>query len=171
MSTRNPNYRLVKKLRLYTVHEAAELFGVHKNTIRAWIEDGLAVCDNQRPILILGWQLSSYLLSRLKSRKQPCEPGQMYCFRCRAPREPAGNMADFQEINEKVGNLTAICPNCECFMNQRVSLAKLAKFPGKLEVAFPLSLRRLSESNPPSVNNDLKEKSSSCRNTTREMNV
>ena len=44
MPRRGPNYRLVKIHRNYTVEEAARMFGIHKNTVRAWIEAGLPVC-------------------------------------------------------------------------------------------------------------------------------
>jgi hypothetical protein len=154
---RRPNHRRVKRLRSYTVEETARLLGIHKNTVHAWIDAGLPTSDRKRPILILGYQLVLFLQTRCKSRKQPCRPGELYCFRCRAPRIPAGNMADYVAVTEKVGNLTAICPKCESIMNQRVSLPKLEAIQAKLEVAFPLAPRRLSESNQPSVNSDLRD--------------
>lgn len=64
-------------------------------------------------------------------------------------------MADYEAMSEKIGNLTAICPECESIMNQRVSPAKLETIHGKLDIAFPLAPRQLSESNHPSLNSDL----------------
>lgn len=49
----------------------------------------------------------------------------MYCVKCRGPRTPAENMVDYQPINEKIGNLIAICSCCHSIMNRRVSLANL----------------------------------------------
>jgi hypothetical protein len=156
MSDRRPNHRLVKKLRSYTVDEVARLFGVHKNTVRSWVKSGLPTCDRKRPTLILGAQLTSFLVARRDARKRPCRPGEIYCFRCRAPRSPAGNMVDYTPINEKLGNVTAICPNCECIMNQRVSEQRYRVLLDKLNGMSPKAWPRLGESDQCSVNSDFK---------------
>ncbi len=64
-------------------------------------------------------------------------------------------MAEYQPITEKLGNLTAICPDCDSMMNRRVSLAKLAKVRGKMDITFPQALRQVSERIQPTVNSDL----------------
>ena len=57
MGKRHSNHRLVKIHRNYTVEEIAKLFGIHKNTVRNWVKDGLATIDDKRPMLILGHEL------------------------------------------------------------------------------------------------------------------
>jgi uncharacterized protein YjcR len=60
MGKRHPNHRLVKIHRNYTVEDIANLFGIHKNTVRNWVKDGLATIDEKRPMLILArswWHL------------------------------------------------------------------------------------------------------------------
>ncbi len=156
MRKRHPNYRLVKIHRSYTVEEIANLFGVHKNTVRAWLEAGLPTCDDKRPMLILGHDLAAFLQARRARNKQTCRPGEIYCVRCHAPKFPAGDMADYQPVTAKFGNLTAICPDCNSIMNRRVSMAKLGQVRGKMDITFPQALQRLSESNQPTVNSDLK---------------
>jgi hypothetical protein len=99
MRKRHSNHRRVKIHRSYTVEEVAQLFGAHKNTVRAWIKAGLPTCDRKRPTLILGRELASFLQARRVSKKQPCQPGELYCVRCRAPKFPAGDMAEYQPIN------------------------------------------------------------------------
>jgi hypothetical protein len=155
MRQRQANYLRVKIHRNYKVEGIALLLGVHKNTVRAWIKGGLPICDPKRPILILGRELRIFLQHRRTSRKRPCRPGELYCLRCRAPKSPAGDMVDCESVTEKIANLTAICPDCECIMNRRVSLAKLASIQPKMGVTFPQVLRRLGESYQPSVNSDL----------------
>ena len=155
MRKRHPNHRRVKIHRSRTVEEVAELFGTHKNTVRAWIKAGLPTVDSKRPTLILGRDLAAFLQARRASKKQPCRPGELYCVRCRAPRLPAGDMADYQPVTEKFGNLTAICPDCDCIINRRVSLAGLKRVQGKMEITFRQALRRICESNQPTVNSDL----------------
>ena len=61
MGKRNPNPRLVKIHRNYTVEDVANLLGVHKNTVREWIKQGLPKIDDKRPMLILGCDLFAFL--------------------------------------------------------------------------------------------------------------
>jgi hypothetical protein len=133
---RRPNHRLVKIHRSYTVEEIACLFGIHKNTVRAWVKAGLPTSDGKRPMLILGVDLAAFLKARRVKHKQPCKLGEFYCFRCHTPRVPAGGMADCWPVTDKIGHLQAICPDCYCLMNRRVSLAKLDDFHRILAITF-----------------------------------
>jgi len=154
MRKRHPNHRLVKIHRSYTVEEIAKLFGIHKNTVRAWIKAGLATTDDRKPLLILGHTLAAFLQARRHKNKQPCKPGEIYCVRCRSPKLPAADMAEFAPVTEKFGNLIAICPDCNSIMNRRVSLAKIEQVRGKMNIGFPQALRHLNESTKPTVNSD-----------------
>jgi hypothetical protein len=156
MRKRHPNHRRVKIHRSYKAEEIAGLFGVYKNTVRAWVKAGLPICDNKRPVLILGRHLIAFLRARRAKNKQPCRPGEIYCVRCRSPKFPAGDMADYLPVTETIGNLIAICPDCNSMINRRVNLAKLGLVQGKTDIAFPQALQRLSESNQPTVNSDLR---------------
>jgi hypothetical protein len=136
MRKRRPNYRLVKIHRSYTVEEVARLFGTHKNTVRAWVKAGLPICDSKRPMLILGRDLAAFLRMRRTKNKRPCQPGEIYCVRCRAPKRPAGDMAEYQPITASLGNLIGICPDCEGMIFRRASLAKLAQIRGELDITI-----------------------------------
>jgi hypothetical protein len=156
MRKRYPNHRLVKSHRSYTVGEIASLLTKHKNTVRGWVKTGLPTNDDKRPILILGRHLAAFLQASRARSKHTCQPGELYCVRCRAPKFPAGAMADYVPVTEKLGNLKAICPDCGSIMNRRVSTAKLGQVRGKMDIAFPQALRRLSEISQPTVNSDLR---------------
>ena len=156
MRRRHPNHRRVKIHRNYTVEEVASLFGRHKNSVRAWVKEGLPTCDDKRPMLILGRDLIAFLQARRARRKRPCQPGQMYCVRCRAPKFPAAGRAAYVPVSEKIGNLTAICPDCSRMMYRCVSIARLGLVCGKMDITFPQALRRLGEISQPCVNSDLK---------------
>jgi hypothetical protein len=136
MRKRRPNYRLVKIHRSYTVEAVARLFGTHKNTVRAWVKAGLPTCDSNRPMLILGRDLSAYLQARRTKNKRPCQPGEIYCVRCRAPKRPAGDMAEYHRITASLGNLIGICPDCEGMIYRRASRAKLPEIQGNLDISF-----------------------------------
>ncbi|OEU64981.1 MAG: hypothetical protein BA863_18635 [Desulfovibrio sp. S3730MH75] len=152
MGKRHPNHRLVKVHRNYTVDEIAELLGVHKNTVRNWLRSGLDTIDSRRPMLVLGRTLKAFLQLRRQKNKQQCNPGELYCVRCRVPRTPAGNMADYYPDTEKVGNLVAICPVCNSIINRRVSLAKIGAVSGDLEITFPEELQHIGKISKPTVN-------------------
>lgn len=155
MSKRHPNPRLAKIHRNYTVEEVAGVFGVHRNTVREWVKQGLPTNDGRRPMLILGADLVAFLRARRVKNKRTCQPGEMYCVRCRAPRAPAGDMADYQAVTVTLGNLIAICSTCEAMMYRRVSLARLEQVRGKLDITLPQALPHIAESAEPSVNSDL----------------
>ena len=156
MAKRHPNHRLVKIHRSYTVEEIAKLFNNHKNTVRRWIKEGLTTTDDKRPMLILGHVLVAFLQARRAKNKQTCKAGELYCVRCRAPKSPAGEMAEYSPITEKFGNLIAICPDCNGLMNRNVSLAKIGEFCRKIDISFPEAVRHLIESANSSLNSDLR---------------
>lgn len=157
MKKRQPNPRLPKIHRNYTVEEVASLFGVHRNTVREWVKRGLPTNDNRRPMLILGGDLVTFLRTRRAKNKRPCQPGEIYCVRCRQPKAPAGSMADYQPVTGTLGNLIAICPDCEVIMYRRVSLTKLAQVRGKLEIRMPQAVLHIDETTQLSVNSDLRK--------------
>ncbi len=156
MSGRRYNPQKVKIHHSYDVAEVANLLDVHKNTVRIWIKEGLPVVDSRRPTLILGGELRTFLKSRRVRNKRKCQPGEFYCFGCRAQRWPAGNMVDFQSITEKVGNITALCEQCESVMHQRIAAERLKQLPGEIEITFTQEHKRIVDRSHPSVNSDFK---------------
>jgi hypothetical protein len=110
---RHPNPRLVKIHRSYSVEEIARLFGIHKNTVRAWVTQGFEAIDKKRPIVVHGKTLAAFLTARRVASKRPCPPGYIYCLPCRAPKSPAGNMAEYVPGSNATGNLRGICPDCD----------------------------------------------------------
>jgi hypothetical protein len=64
-------------------------------------------------------------------------------------------MAEYSPVTEKLGNLIAICPDCNSIMNRLVSLTKLGQVRGKMDITFPQAMRHIVESIKPTVNSDL----------------
>jgi len=137
MRKRHPNPKLVKIHRSYTVDEIADLYRIHKCTVRAWIKAGLPTIDGKRPMLVRGRDLEEFLRVRRAKNKRPCQPGELYCVKCRAPRTPAGLLADYVPVTAKFGNLAGICPECNSMMYRRVSLARIRGDFGNLFISFP----------------------------------
>jgi len=144
---RRPNHKRVKIHRSYTVEEVASLFGIHKNTVRAWVKIGLPLCDAKRPALILGRELATFLQAQKSKNKHTCQVNELYCLRCRLPRTPVPDMVDYQPITATVGNLVALCSHCGGLMNKRVSFSKLRLIGAQMGITFPQAQKHISDSN------------------------
>ncbi len=115
----------------YEVAELAKVTGVCRSTVRNWIRDGLPVITDQRPHLIVGEEFKRWYGQRIKARKRPCRPGEMYCFKCSHPRAPALGMADYIPRNKTGGSLTALCNVCERPMFRACQLHRIGQtMPG-----------------------------------------
>lgn len=148
------NPRCAKLYRSYDVGELADRLDVHKNTVRDWIKRGLPVVDGTRPVLILGSDFQQWWGKRRKAAKRPCQPGQMYCFKCREPKAPALGMVDYVASNAATGNLKALCETCGTAMHQSIRLTNLAtRMPG-LDVRHTLAPSSICEPAQPSPNCD-----------------
>ncbi len=154
MGKRLPNLRLAKIHRNYTTEEIANLYNVHKNTVSNWIKQGLPVCSIKRPFLIMGRDLRVFLEAKRVKNKRPCKPDEIYCIRCRAPKKPAADLVEYKATTTTLGNLVAICPDCESIMNRRINLAKLNQRPCYLCITQSLAGSHITECINPSVNSD-----------------
>jgi len=164
MGARHPNPRLIKIHRNYSVEDIARLFGIHKNTVRNWLKQGLAAMDDRRPTLILGRELLRFLQERRQRAKQSCGPGRIYCIACRAPKLPAGKMAECTPTGPLAGNLCGICPDCDRLIYRRVNLAKIDAVRGDLEITFKRPNPHIGESADRPVNSDSGQKAQAHEN-------
>jgi hypothetical protein len=137
----NPNK--CKIHRSYTVEEAALLYGVHKRTIRNWIIKGLAICDDKRPLLILGTDLRFFLQQQRKVNKRKCKPSELYCLKCREPRLPEQYTIEFIEETSTKGRVMAACSVCNSLMNKYFKLENLAAIQRDLAVTLPLQQKHI----------------------------
>lgn len=126
MAMRRANPQRIKLHRSYSVPELATRLGVHKNTVRLWQSDGLKPIDASRPMLFQGKAVKTFLAKRNASRKRPCSPGTLFCFRCREPRRPASEALDYLATTPLSGQLRAQCEACGAMMHQRIRRADLA---------------------------------------------
>ena len=155
MPARRVDPRRIKLNRSYEVAELAACCGVHKNTVRHWQRAGLKPLDGKRPAMFHGATARAFLISRKASRQQPCSPGRIFCFRCRAPRPPAPGPVDFVPFNALSGNIRASCATCGTQMHRRARKAALAAIlPGRT-IQFAEGQQRLKGRSPPPLNCDL----------------
>ncbi|WP_299191297.1 helix-turn-helix domain-containing protein [uncultured Erythrobacter sp.] len=136
--------------------ELADLLGVHKHTVRGWLKKGLPAIDGAKPTLILGVEFQAWWGERRKADKRPCQPGQMFCFKCREPKSPALGMVEYAATNAATGNLKALCETCDTLMHQNIRLANVeARMPG-IDVQITQASSSISARVHPSLNCDKK---------------
>jgi phage terminase Nu1 subunit (DNA packaging protein) len=157
MGSRHPNPRLAKIHRSYSVEEIARLFKVHKNTVRAWLRQGLEAIDGQRPTVVRGEEIRRFLSDRRARAKRPSGPGRIYCLPCRAPKVPALKMAECVVTGDTAGTLHGICPDCNRMIYRRVNPQKIDAVRGDLEVTFTQAYARIEDTKKPIVNCDSSE--------------
>ncbi len=109
----------------YTVAEAADLFGVHRNTVRHWIKNGLETVRAGGHVLILGDELRAYLIRKQAQRRVRCPPGSMFCLKCRDARRPPPGLVELVPLSPTTVNLRGLCPTCGGLMHRRASLARI----------------------------------------------
>jgi hypothetical protein len=141
---------VIRKRYTYEVGEIAKLLGVCKGTVRHWIKAGLKPIDTSRPLLIKGEVLSTFLSARRETRRTKCQPNEMYCLRCREPRQPLGLMVDVTLRNEKTAQLSGICGTCDARLNRAASVINLAETLKAFD-QYTLRNPHLLERLPPSL--------------------
>lgn len=150
MNRRYPAHR-VKRHRVYTVREAAEIMGCHRRTVRRWVEkEDLAAETGQRPWLIEGQALKHFLGVRRAKARRKLALHELYCFGCKSPREPALKMADYTYSTTRTGMLTALCPDCATLMNKKVRRADLETIRARIAVTIQQAQPRLVSRHAPS---------------------
>ena len=155
-----PNPKLAKIHRTYTVEEVSTLYGVHRNTVRAWLKRGLAAIDKERPLLVHGSSLASFLQLRRAQAKRPCGLGEIYCVRCREPKRPAEGYVRYSPLTPTTGNLIGRCPTCDACLYRRTRAAALGQFEAVFRVALPEASQHIGQRTEPSPNSDFERKAS-----------
>ena len=125
---RTYNTSMIKKTVSYSMFDIAELFGIHKATVRNWLKIGLRRIDDRRPFLVNGADLKEFLKNRQRRKKQRCQPEEFYCFRCRSPKRSKENMVILKVLNQKIGRLSGLCIECGSKTNKMISLKEISKF-------------------------------------------
>ena len=140
----------IKTHLIYTPLEAAEALGAHRQTIIRWIKTaGLEAETSSKPWLICGADLNVFLGARQTQRKQRLAPQHLYCLGCKAPREPAGRMAEYRQETDATGMLVALCPECFNVMNKIIPRSLLDTIRARVEVTVQQACPRLMSPSEP----------------------
>lgn len=160
--SKNPDRRRVRVRCSYSVPEIVALLGVHENTVRRWLKNGLESIDGKSPTLVHGAELRRYLDFRARSRKQRCNPDEMYCLSCRSPRLPILGSVHVADLNDKTVRLVGACCTCGGKICRAGSAARLQEYIASFG---PLQRRNpsLKGSNIPLLDGDSKERDENGR--------
>jgi excisionase family DNA binding protein len=148
------NLNRIKSLATYSTREIADLLGVHKRTVQQWYREGLPRIDDGKPFLSFGDDLKIFLRKKEADRKRPCKPDEMYCVRCRAPRNPLDLKIKIEILNEKKVIVYGKCYRCGCRLNRIVSTIKLPEI-AKILVICRKADKDLDELTHSVVNTDI----------------
>lgn len=144
MTNYNPNK--VKINRSYTYEELAAVYGVHKNTVAAWVNNGLPCMKDMRPYLILGADAKQYLQARRQAKKKKCNLNEFYCMRCKKPSQTTDNLVKYLLLTVTKGCLSGLCSTCGGVVNKFISHASLGKYLRTFDLANPTELEHINDS-------------------------
>lgn len=122
---RKPDLRRIRPTKTYSLPEIAGALNRNIATVQSWLRQGLPTLDNQKPTMVAGSDLKSWLKHKWAVRKQKCLPGELYCFKCRKPRTPLSGSVLITVRNEKTLTIKARCGVCGTRMNQTGSSARI----------------------------------------------
>jgi len=122
---RKYNTNLIKETLNYSIYGIADLYGIHRGTVRQWIKEGLPLIDNHKPFIVLGSYLKEFLKNRQGNRKTKCNANELYCFKCRDARTSWNNLVDLKILNERSLLIIGICSQCNTETNKLSSLKNL----------------------------------------------
>ena len=109
--TRSPH--ALKANYSYTLEQIVDLYGVDIATVRRWIRvEGLKRVPGARPYLVHSSDLKAFLERRQKARRHPCAAFEVYCLRCRLPRNPQPGTGSIEPLPNTAVRFRAKCATC-----------------------------------------------------------
>ena len=151
---RTYNTNLIKETLSYSTNDIAKRFSIHKRTVQEWYRAGLPRIDNRKPSLVLGADLKAFLKARLNKRKSKCQKNELYCMKCKAPRQSRNNTVDIRFLSKTRMMIIGLCVECNTKTNKVDSTKNLTEIP-KIFAIQQIHNRDLIGSDIPSLNTDI----------------
>ncbi len=145
---RTYNTRLVKRDYPYSIQEISELFDIHKKTVHNWIKAGLRLIDTSRPYLIHGSDLKEFLNKKQTTRKCRCKPHELYCLKCRGPRQSKNGAIEIKVTSPKLLQLQGKCSSCDTKLFKAGSISKLLDYAKIFEIQKVQALHIIERTHP-----------------------
>ena len=150
------NITLIKRNHCYTFQEIAKLFHLDISTPRRWYKQGLKVLDeHQRPYLVLGKDLISFLKKQKAKRKTILSEGEFMCTHCRKARRSKNDEilivmsdAEFSAGNRKA-DIVGVCETCGLEFRLFSSERKIKEMLKKGQILLPQGVRLIWSATKP----------------------
>jgi hypothetical protein len=126
--SKRANPMAVKTALSYEVGEAAKALGKSDATIRNWIKDGLPVMSSNKPHLISGSDIRSYLRQKYQTQKIPLRDNELYCLSCRKGRQPLNIQVLATSNTASTLRLSGPCDHCGATASRIISRSKVQQF-------------------------------------------
>lgn len=126
------NTKKIKTRESYLTKGICELLGVHPRTVQAWIKEGLKTINEQKPFLIMGYDLKEFLDEKNTKRKHRLEKNEFYCTKCRHGVRSTDNDVWLEISDYTIGKegfnaliIKGVCENCGSRLNRFSHTGKL----------------------------------------------
>jgi len=108
----NHSPKKAKQHWIYNFADVVRLYNIHPNTLRNWVKQGLPNLRDGKKRLFRGEDLNAFHRKGRERRKFPCQPGELYCVRCKQPHSLLGRLVSFRWMKATAGLLDWKCPGC-----------------------------------------------------------
>ncbi len=128
MSKRLYPHKRVRYWYAYDIDDICALFsdlGLHPQTVRKWIKNGLQAMDAGKPALVYGHDLIAYLKKNNSANKCKTAFDEMYCMRCQDARPVFRNKIAVEQKTQFL-KVQGACRECK---NPMFKNYKLSDFP------------------------------------------
>lgn len=122
---KNYNIRLIKHRESYSLKQISEVLKVHQRTVQEWRHEGLKTISNEKPFLVMGYDLKEFLNKKLKSRKTKLVVNQFYCTKCRQAVASEKDEVHIISLNKTIGKqgfkglmIKGVCQKCGTKLNK-----------------------------------------------------
>lgn len=129
MSKRLYPHKRVRYWYAYDIDDICALFsdlGLHPQTVRKWIKNGLKTIDAGKPALVYGHDLIAYLKKNNESNKCKTAFDQIYCMGCQDARPVFRNHVAIEQKSQFL-KVQGACRECKTPMFKSYKLADFSR--------------------------------------------
>ena len=119
------NLRSIKHRESYTFKQIGDLLKIHFRTAQGWKQEGLKIISQEKPYLVMGYDLKEFLSKKLQNRQIKLQPNEFYCMKCKKGVRSAGNKIWIELSGKTIGNqnfkeltIKGICEFCDSKINK-----------------------------------------------------